>query len=120
MSGSLTPFVKLYDKFYFTPEREPCSARYLYDKALQEEEGIDIGVPTTDFNSYIQAVSARNLFHDELKYEKIEIVEKEPENLDIINNPIAQIPDMLHSQLNESHADDPAREDSSVDIEEEN
>ena len=32
LSGSFTPFAKLYDKYYFTPEREPCQARYRFEK----------------------------------------------------------------------------------------
>jgi len=30
MSGSIVPFVKLYDKFYFNEDREPCTAKYDY------------------------------------------------------------------------------------------
>ena len=28
MRGSFVPFVKIYDKYYFTPDREPCDYKY--------------------------------------------------------------------------------------------
>lgn len=36
MSGSFVPFVKLYDRFYFNPEQEPCDAEYNALKELHE------------------------------------------------------------------------------------
>ena len=92
MSGSLTPFVKLYDRFYFTPEHEPCRARYIYDKALVDQEHQKLDIPTDTFEHYIDALNKKNPFSEDFKYEKIEIVEKEPDDIDVINNPIAAIP----------------------------
>jgi hypothetical protein len=34
-SGSLTPFCELYDNFYFSPEPEPCSYRFKFEKIKQ-------------------------------------------------------------------------------------
>lgn len=77
MSGSFVPYAKLYDRFYFTPEHEPCQSRYHFDKSIHDEYGIDVGVPTDDFDSYVTALENINQYKDALKYEKIEIVEKE-------------------------------------------
>ena len=76
MSGSFTPFVKLYDGFYFTPETEPCQARYNFDKSLATE-GKDIILDLSSFESYIRDLEEKAQFSNELAYEKIMIVEKE-------------------------------------------
>ena len=77
MSGSIVPFVELHDKFFFTPEKEPCQARYKFDKRLKEEYGIDRKLPTDTFEEYIEAVSKKRTFDKDLKYIPIEIIEKE-------------------------------------------
>lgn len=77
MSGAFTPFVELYNGFYFTPDNEPCTARYEFDKALVEEENRDIGIDVSTFESYIKHLEDRAKFADDLAYEKIVIVEKE-------------------------------------------
>ena len=76
LSGSFTPFAKLYDKYYFTPEREPCQARYRFEKELADEEFRKFNA--TDFDDYIKKLEKHNKFEDLLKYEPIRIVEKEP------------------------------------------
>lgn len=80
MSGSFVPFVELYDGFYFTPEHEPCDARYNFDKALVEDENISFRttLDADDFAGYLYNLEHNDKFKDLLKYEKIEIVEKEP------------------------------------------
>lgn len=78
MSGSITPFVKLYDNFFFTDKKEPCKARYRFEKALKEEFGIDRGYPLDTFEDYIEYLTKKRPFVKDLQYEKIEIVEKEP------------------------------------------
>ena len=77
MSGSITPFVKLYDKFFFTPEGEPCKSRYNFEKALRDDEGIDRKIPLDTFDDYIAYITKKNEFKKDLVYEVIEIVEKE-------------------------------------------
>jgi len=79
MSGSFVPFVKTYDGFYFTPDKEPCQARYIFDKALKEEEKKDILIDVSSFDSYIQNLEEKAEFNEELKYEPIIIIEKEIE-----------------------------------------
>lgn len=77
MSGSFTPFVKLYDDFYFTPEREPCDARYLFDKSLKEEENMNIVLDVSNFDTYLESMREKNEFQKYLVYEPINIVERE-------------------------------------------
>ena len=83
MSGSFVPWVKLYDGFYFTPEKQPCQNRYLMEKSLQDEEGIQRYDRKLDnFDTYLEILDEDKSFDDLLKYEKIEIVEKTPEELE--------------------------------------
>ena len=77
MSGSITPFVKLYDGFFFTPEKEPCKARYNFEKALLDDDGINRKIPLDTFDDYIAYITKKNEFKKDLVYEVIEIVEKE-------------------------------------------
>jgi len=77
MSGSITPFVQLYDGFFFTPNKEPCLARYNFEKALYDDEGIDRNLHLDTFDDYIADITKNNAFRDALAYEVIEIVEKD-------------------------------------------
>ena len=75
LSGSFTPFAKLYDKYYFTPEREPCQARYRFEKELDNEGFRKLNA--SSFEDYIKKLENHDKFEDLLKYELIRIVEKE-------------------------------------------
>jgi hypothetical protein len=77
MSGSFVPFVNIYNKFYFTPDVEPCQARYEFDKSLSEEEGFENIIDVSTFESYIKNIEDRQEFINDLEYEKILIVEKD-------------------------------------------
>lgn len=77
MSGAIVPFVELYDGFFFTPEHEPCMARYKFECYVKEELGIDRKLPLDSFDDYIAYVSDKKAFRKELAYEPIEIIEKE-------------------------------------------
>lgn len=77
MSGSITPFVKLYDGFFFTPNREPCKARYNFEKTLKDDYGIDRKLPLNTFDDYIEYITKKNEFAEDLKYAPIVIVERE-------------------------------------------
>lgn len=79
MSGSIVPFVKLYDGFFFTEEGEPCQARYLFEKELKEEFHIDRKIPLDTFDEYISYITKKKQFDRFLRYEPILIVEKEPD-----------------------------------------
>lgn len=76
MSGSFTPFVKIYDNYYFTPDREPCDYRYHFDKALSDE-GYDRIIDVSTFDSYVKNIEDRQEFNKDLEYENIVIFEKE-------------------------------------------
>lgn len=75
LSGSFTPFAKLYDNYYFTPDREPCGARYRFEKNLYDE-GFRKN-PGENIEDYFKKLEKNDGFNDLLKYEVIQIVEKE-------------------------------------------
>ena len=77
MSGSIVPFVKLYDGFFFTEKKEPCTARYKFEVTLKEDFGIDREIPLDTFEEYIEYVTKKEAFKKEFAYEKIEIIERE-------------------------------------------
>jgi hypothetical protein len=76
MSGSFVPFVKLYDGYFFTPEHQPCQNRYLFDKALVEQEKKPLRVNVNSFENYLKSLEDGDKFKALLSPEKIEIVEK--------------------------------------------
>lgn len=92
MSGSFTPYTKLYDGFFFTPEHQPCENRYLFDKELKEAGLASVPYPVDSFENYIAALEDGDKFVDLLKPEPIEIVEKVPDTQalgeDTSNGPI--------------------------------
>lgn len=77
MSGSFTPFVELHDGFYFTPEHEPCDARYKFDKALHESGDGEVVLNITDFDAYLSDLEEKDQFRELLEYKPIEIIERE-------------------------------------------
>jgi len=80
LSGSLTPFAKTYDGFYFTPDPEPCDGRYNFDCALCDD-GI-ITLDDADFKSYIDRITTEDEFAEMLQPIPILIVEKESPSKD--------------------------------------
>ena len=82
MSGSFVPWAKLYDGFFFTPEHQPCENRFNMEKSLQDEDGFRrFSIPLDSFDNYLKLLKDGDKFKDLLKPEKIEIVEKTPEEL---------------------------------------
>lgn len=86
MSGSFTPFLQLYDNFYFTPEHEPCEAEYHIEQMkrkffFSEENKQGTQYIPIDFKDREEFIKYQTLLSqykpEELNYEKIEIVEKE-------------------------------------------
>ena len=75
LSGSFTPFAKLYDGYYFTPEHEPCQARYRFECELTEEGFRKVHGNT--FEEYLKYMDRYDPFKELLEYEPIKIVEKE-------------------------------------------
>ena len=78
MSGSIVPFVELYDGFFFTPEREPCESRYKFEVGVRELFGIKRKYPLDSCEEFLEYLTTHNEFKEDLKYEKIEIIEREP------------------------------------------
>lgn len=79
MTGSFTPFVELYDNFFFTKEHQPCRNRYEFDKAMVEMENRELNVKVGSFEEYIKCLGAEDKFKLLLSPEIIQIVEKVPE-----------------------------------------
>ena len=97
MSGSFVPYVKIYDNFYFTPEREPCYKLYEINSTIKPVEMGDESTPETVINfntgevidlpkldcsnqeAFNESLKARNDSFG-IKYEKITIVEHENPN----------------------------------------
>ena len=81
MSGSFVPFVKLYDGYFFTPEQQPCTKRYEFEKCLNDEGFRLFPFPINGFEEYLKILENGDKFKELLKPEKIEIVEKTAEDL---------------------------------------
>lgn len=81
LSGNLTPYVKTYDNFFFTEKTEPAEGRYLFEKALSEEEYENWEYHTpydlSSFESYINSINELDPFSKYLQYEKLYIEERE-------------------------------------------
>lgn len=81
LSGNLTPYVKTYDKFYFTEKTEPAEGEYLFEKALAEEEREEWQYHTpydlSSFEDYIKSINEDDPFRKYLQYEKLYIEERE-------------------------------------------
>jgi len=74
--------VETYNGFYFTPENEPCDARYLFDKALHDEEGMEVEYDVSSMDKYFEDMIEKGYYDEELKYEPLIIIEKEESNID--------------------------------------
>lgn len=77
LSAYFSPYVQTYDGFYFTPEREPCDARYLFDKALHDEDKVPVEYNVKSFEKYLADIAEKDYYGEDFKYEALEIVEKE-------------------------------------------
>lgn len=81
LSGYFTPFVKTYNGYYFTPEGEPCSARYEFDKALHDDEHMEVDYDVSSLDNYFDDMWEKQLYAKEFTYEPLVIIEREePEN----------------------------------------
>lgn len=97
MSGSFVPYVKIYDNFYFTPEKEPCYKLYEINSTVNPIDMGDESTPSTVVNFSTGEVldlpeldcTNQESFNESLKtrddafgisYEKITIVEHEDTN----------------------------------------
>ena len=90
MSGSFTPFVPLYDRFYFNPEHEPCDAGLKLAQAEEEyfathadvsRMEVPVEIHFKDIDEYVAYMEAHKDDFIGLDPEKIEIIEKDPSEL---------------------------------------
>lgn len=94
MSGHFTPFVQLYDRFFFTPKQDPHRGHYeaekinfMYSHMVNPETGeigseslsLEGGISFKSFEEYMEWANKNESFIDDLKYLPIKIVEKEVE-----------------------------------------
>lgn len=81
LSGAFVPYVKTYDRFYFTPDPEPAEGRYRFECGLANETRDDWQYESpydlSTFAKYIESIEEHDPYRSMLEYEKICIVEKE-------------------------------------------
>lgn len=65
LSGSLTPFVKMYDGMFFSPEKEPCSTMYDTVKFIQENSH-DVHDGNTEKITAIDTETGEVIYSDEI------------------------------------------------------
>lgn len=115
MSGSFTPFLPLFDRFYFNPNPEPCDAGFYLEKAKEEyystHQDVACKVLPLEFHfetldDYIKFIEKYDENFDGLKYEKIEIIEKEPESLPLTTEDLVISSDQDNDIINEEQKGD--------------
>lgn len=115
MSGSFTPFLPLFDRFYFNPNPEPCDAGFYLEKAKEEyystHQDVACKVLPLEFHfetldDYIKFIEKYDENFDGLKYEKIEIIEKEPESLPLTTEDLVISADQDNDIINEEQKGD--------------
>lgn len=95
MSGHFTPFLQLYDRFFFSPNEDPHEGHYeaekinfMYSHSIDPETGevltealsMEGGIRFESFEKYMEWANKNDSFIDDLKYLPIVIVEKEVDN----------------------------------------
>lgn len=87
MSGAFTPFMEVFDNFYFNPKPEPCDAGYhihqeiaeYYNSPTCQAKGFPVEITfdsLEDYMKFINEYDTETQF-DGLKYAEIKIVEKD-------------------------------------------
>lgn len=76
MNGALVPFVKIYDNFFFGEEHEPVENSMEIIKITSEYRGEEVEFTTRE--EYLQWLKTHGQFNEGLKYEILEIIEKDP------------------------------------------
>lgn len=87
MSGAFTPFMELFDNFYFNPNPEPCDAGYhihqeiaeYYNSDTCQAKGFPVEISFDSLEDYLKFINEydSSVQFDGLKYAEIKIVEKE-------------------------------------------
>jgi len=126
-SGSLTPFCKLYDGFYFSPDGEPCEYRFHFEKIKQdmnEKLGTHYSVNTAgkyrsfqEYKNFLESLDmekAAKAKCEELAFiplfqvAPITIVEKEESN----DNELSDIVDYSTLNIEDSNTTEDSTEES--------
>ena len=76
MNGALVPFVKIYDNFFFGEEHEPVENSMEIIKITSEYRGEPVEFTTRE--EYLNWLKVHGTFNEGLKYESLEIIEKDP------------------------------------------
>lgn len=92
MSGAFTPFMELFDNFYFNPNPEPCDAGYhihqeiaeYYNSDTCQAKGFPVEISFDSLGDYLKFINEydSSVQFDGLKYAEIKIVEKEDTSTD--------------------------------------
>ena len=92
MSGAFTPFMELFDNFYFNPNPEPCDAGYhihqeiaeYYNSDTCQAKGFPVEISFDSLEDYLKFINEydSSVQFDGLKYAEIKIVEKEDTSTD--------------------------------------
>ncbi len=87
MSGAFTPFMELFDNFYFNPNPEPCDMGYqihqeiaeYYNSDTCQAKGFPVEITFDSLKDYMDFINEydSSVQFDGLKYAEIKIVEKE-------------------------------------------
>lgn len=87
MSGAFTPFIQIFDNFYFNPKPEPCDAGYkihqeiaeYYNSETCQAKGFPVEISFNSLDDYLKFINEydSSVMFDGLKYAEIKIVEKE-------------------------------------------
>lgn len=87
MSGAFTPFIEIFDNFYFNPKPEPCDAGYqihqeiaeYYNSEACQAKGFPVEISFDSLEDYMKFINEydSSVMFDGLKYAEIKIVEKE-------------------------------------------
>lgn len=87
MSGAFTPFMEIFDNFYFNPNPEPCDAGYhihqeiaeYYNSDTCQAKGFPVEISFDSLEDYLKFINEydSSVQFDGLKYAEIKIVEKE-------------------------------------------
>lgn len=87
MSGAFTPFMELFDNFYFNPNPEPCDAGYhihqeiaeYYNSDTCQAKGFPVEISFDSLEDYLKFINEydSSVQFDGLRYAEIKIVEKE-------------------------------------------
>lgn len=125
MSGAFTPFMELFDNFYFNPKPEPCEAGYqihqeiaeYYNSDACQAKGFPVEITFNSLKEYMDFINEydSSVQFDGLKYAEIKIVEKEdPVESKEVEEKMRKAKEKSDSETEKSDADIPSEEEVST------